>query len=267
MKRTVMVLALLSAVAALFFGLAPLIGYRIFHLGVLLLLLYGVGVILLMLFWEAFPDMMFPGYPKEQYLWWRVVRGILVGVLVVMLAAGAALSAVMVKAGRFNPPPEGEPATVVVLGCLVRENGPSLMLRYRLEAALEYLQNNPETPVVVSGGQGDKEPVSEAQAMAEYLIANGIEEERIYQEDRSTNTRQNLAFSGEVIRQSALPEALVIVTDSYHQLRSRIYARLAGFEKVYGVSGRCPWGLFPSYSIREMLAVGEAVLLQGGSLW
>ena len=60
MKRAIMTIALLSALGALFFGLAPLAAYRIFHLGVLLLLLYGVGVILLLVFWDGFPDMMFP---------------------------------------------------------------------------------------------------------------------------------------------------------------------------------------------------------------
>lgn len=267
MKRTVVILALLSAALALFFGLAPLVGYRIFHLGVLLLLLYGVGVVLLLVFWEAFPDMMFPGYPKEQYLWWRIVRGILVGVLAAMLAAGAILSALMVKAGRFNPPPEEETATVVVLGCLVREDGLSLMLRYRMDAALDFLRKNPDSPVVVCGGQGKNEPTSEAHAMAEYLIANGIEQDRIYKEDKSTDTQENMTFSAEIIRQEGLPEPLVIVTDSYHQLRGRIYARLDGFTQVYGISGRCPWGLFPSYSVREMLAVAEAVVFYGGSIW
>lgn len=267
MKRTVVIFALLSAAFALFFGLAPLVGYRIFHLGVLLLLLYGVGVVLLLVFWEAFPDMMFPGYPKEQYLWWRIVRGVLVGVLAAMLAAGAILSALMVKAGKLSPPPEEETATVVVLGCRVREEGLSTMLRYRMEAALAYLLEHPDCPVVVCGGQGENEPTSEAEAMAVYLMAGGIEQERIFLEDKSTNTRENLTFSAQIIRSEGLPEPLVIVTDSYHQLRGSIYARLDGFTQVYGVSGRCPWGLFPSYSVREMLAVIEAVVFYGGSIW
>ena len=84
MKRTLMALVLLTALVALFFGLAPLVGYRIFNLGVFLLLLYGVGAILLLVFWDAFPDMMFPGYPKEQYLWWRITRSILAGILALM---------------------------------------------------------------------------------------------------------------------------------------------------------------------------------------
>lgn len=268
MKRTLMALALLTALAALFFGLAPLVGYRIFNLGVFLLLLYGVGVILLLIFWDAFPDMMFPGYPKEQYLWWRIVRGVLVAVLALMVAAGCFLSALMFRAGKMNPPPEGEePATVVVLGCLVRENGPSLMLRRRTETALGYLRENPEAVVVVSGGQGEKEPMSEAQAMEEYLLENGIEQGRIYKEDRSTNTRQNVAFSAEIIRAEGLPARLVMVTDSYHQMRAGIYARTEGFEEVYACSSRCPWGLLPAYGVREMLAIGQAVILNGGSLW
>lgn len=261
MKRIVMTAALLSALVSLFFGLVPLVGYRIFNLGVLLLLLYGVGVILLLIFWDAFPDMMFPGYPKEQFLWWRVTRGILAVLLAAMVAAGGVLSAMMFRAGRLNPPPEGETATVVVLGCLVRESGPSLMLRYRLDAALQYLQENPEAPVVVSGGQGEKEPVSEAAAMAEYLITNGIDADRIYREDVSTNTWQNISFSGGIIRREGLPETLVIVTDTYHQMRAAIFAGRQGFDTVYACSGKCPWGLLPCYGVREMLAIAQAVIL------
>lgn len=268
MKRTLIALVLLTALVALFFGLAPLVGYRIFNLGVFLLLLYGVGAILLLVFWDAFPDMMFPGYPKEQYLWWRITRSILAGILALMVAGGLFLSALMFRAGKMNPPPEGEePTTLVVLGCLVRENGPSLMLRRRVETALDYLRKNPEAVVVVSGGQGEEEPMSEAQAMEEYLLANGIEQDRIYKEDRSTNTRQNIAFSAEIIRTEALPERLVTVTDSYHQMRAGIYARTQGFTEVYSCSSRCPWGLLPSYGVREMLAIGQAVILNGGSLW
>ena len=267
MKRVIMTIALLSALGALFFGLAPLAAYRIFHLGVLLLLLYGVGVILLLVFWDGFPDMMFPGYPKEQVLWWRILRGVAAAGLCLSVVVGGLLSWRIFQAGRLNPPPQdAEPATVVVLGCLVREDGPSLMLRYRLDAALEYLREHPQAPVVVSGGQGSREPVSEAQAMAEYLMANGIAGDRIYQENQSTDTQQNIILSGEIIRREGLPERLVIATDAYHQLRVQIYAGTQGFREVYAQSGESPWGLVPSYGVREMLAIGEAVFLNGGTL-
>lgn len=268
MKRIIMPLALLTALGALFFGLAPLVGYRIFHLGVLLLLLYGVGVILLLVFWDAFPDLMFPGYPKEQYLWWRILRTVAALLLCAAFLTGCVLSALIFRAGRLNPPPKDstEPATVLIMGCLVKEHGPSLTLQYRMDAALDYLRENPAAVAVASGGQGAKEPVSEAQAIADYLIANGIEPERIYQEDLSTDTQQNVAFSAELIRREGLPERLVIATDAYHQLRARIYARLEGFQEVYGQSGKSPWGLVPSYGVREMLAIAEAVFVNGGTL-
>ncbi len=267
MKRIVASLALLSALGALFFGLVPVAAYRIFHLGILLLLLYGVGVILLLVFWDAFPDMMFPGYPKEQHLWWRILRGVSAGALALAMVVGGVLSFLIFRAGRLNPPPQdGQPATVVVLGCLVKENGPSLTLQYRMDAALEYLKENPAAVVVTSGGQGKEEPVSEAQAIADYLIANGIEPGRIYTEDQSADTQQNIAFSGEIIRREGLPERLVIATDAYHQLRARIYAGTQGFDQVYAQSGKSPWGLVPSYGVREMLAIGEAVLWNGGTL-
>ena len=67
--------------------------------------------------------------------------------------------------------------------------------------------------------------------------------------------------------QEGLPERLVIVTDGYHQLRGRIYAGTQGFTQVYSWSGKTPWGLLPSYGVREMLAIGQAVVLKGGRIW
>ncbi len=264
LKQVLMTLAAVSAVAALFFGLVPLVGYRIFHVGTFLLLLYGVGVLLLLLFWNAFPDPLYPGYPREPLLWWRVLRGVLAGLLAAALAVGAILSLVMIRAAWFNGPPEEAQVTLVVLGCHVKEGKPSLMLRYRLDAAVDYLKERPGTPVVVSGGQGPDEAVSEAQAMEEYLLDQGIPGDSIYQENRSTGTRENLEFSARIIREEGLPEAVAVVTDGFHQLRGSIYARRQGFSEVYALSGKSPWGLAPGYWVREFPGIAKAVLLDGG---
>ena len=86
---------------------------------------------------------------------------------------------------RGNSPPSY--ATVVVLGCKVNGRDPSLMLQRRLEAALPYIKDHPEVPCIVSGGQGNNEEISEAQAMKEWLIQYGVPESQIYLEDRSTD--------------------------------------------------------------------------------
>ena len=264
LKPILMILAALSAVAALFFGLVPLVGYRIFHVGVLLLLLYGIGVLLLLLFWDAFPDPLYPGYPRESERWWQILRRVLAALLALMLLAGAVLSAVMARAAWGNPPPEEAQVTLVVLGCQVRDGRPSRMLRGRLDAALAWLEEHPGAPVVVSGGQGPDEAVSEAAAMTEYLLERGIPGESIYREDRSTGTRENLEYSARLIREEGLPEAAAVVTDGFHQLRGQIYAGRAGLSPVYGIPSQGPWGLAPGYWVREFAGIAKAVLLEEG---
>ena len=88
---------------------------------------------------------------------------------------------------------------LIVLGAQMRETGPSKALALRLDTAAAYLTENPDTLVVVSGGKGSNEPISEAQGMYEYLLTKGISPDRILLEDRSTNTKENLQFSRPLI--------------------------------------------------------------------
>ena len=81
---------------------------------------------------------------------------------------------------------------MVILGCQVRQDGPSVLLRDRLDEALDYLEDHPDMTVVVSGGQGDDEHVSEAQAMYDYLVEHGADGDQIIREDQSRNTWQNV---------------------------------------------------------------------------
>ena len=84
----------------------------------------------------------------------------------------------------------GQPQIMVILGCQVMPWGPSILLQDRLDEGLAYLREYPDMTVVVSGGQGTDEHLSEAQAMANYLMEHGIPEENILLEDQSHNTVQ-----------------------------------------------------------------------------
>lgn len=145
-------------------------------------------------------------------------------------------------------------ATVVVLGCAVRGGGPSLMLRERLIAAQDYLDETPEAVCVVSGGQGADESMSEAQCMYEYLTEHGIAPERIYMEDKSTSTRENIKFSAEIIRQNGLPDKMNIVTNEFHEYRAKRIADKQGIE-TGSIAGSTAWWLLPTYYVREMAGI------------
>ena len=185
-----------------------------------------------------------------------VISGIVLLVSVCVLFAGY-LSARMLIAA-YDPPEK--PCTVVVLGCQVRGTNPSLMLRRRLDAACEYMEENPEVMCIVSGGQGKGEDISEAEAMKIYLTDKGISEERILMEDKSGNTAENIAFSGEIIEQEGLSDEIVIVTDAFHQYRAEILAEKNGLTS-YSRSCKTRTELIPTYWVREWFALVKEIFL------
>ena len=107
---------------------------------------------------------------------------------------------------------------VIVLGCQVLGETPTDMLCDRLDAALELLEENPEALCVVSGGQGNLEDISEAEAMRRYLNAHGIADERIITEDRSTTTDENIRFTAELLSE-------IGISDNIHERTSPVSRR------------------------------------------
>ncbi|MBR6242047.1 MAG: YdcF family protein [Ruminococcus sp.] len=168
------------------------------------------------------------------------------------IITGAVTSFFMVRAMKDSPPSGN--TTLVVLGCKVKNGRPSNMLQRRLDAAYEYLSQNGDTCVIVSGGQGSDELISEALCMKEYLTGRGISPDRIFMEDKSVNTRENLRFSQEIIKREGLPEDITIVTDGFHQLRSHMLADDLGI-KAYSISADTRWWLLPTYWVREWFGV------------
>ncbi len=141
---------------------------------------------------------------------------------------------------------------LVVLGCKVRGGGPSLMLQHRLEAAYDYLEAHPDVQVIVCGGQGADESISEAQCMYEYLTNRGIAPERIVLEDTSTSTYENLRNAKSLLGEGE--HTVTIVTDGFHQLRASMIADGIGLESDH-ISAKTSWYLVPTYWVREWFGI------------
>lgn len=174
-----------------------------------------------------------------------------------VVGAGAAVVlAVMVLMGiqAGHRPTEGD-CTVIVLGCQVsRDGSPTVMLDDRIDAAYRYLSEHPESRCVASGGQNDNEPISEASCIRNTLVARGIHPDRIYLEDRSRSTEENLTFSAELIRKEGLPTRVAIASDNFHQLRAAVWARRGGLDP-WSIGCVTWWPLSPGYWAREAAAV------------
>ena len=184
-----------------------------------------------------------------------IVKVFLVLVLLGTLVFGALLGLVL---GGAHDSIDGDPRVMIILGCQLHDWGPSVMLQDRLDKALDYLKDHPEVVVVVSGGQGENEPTSEAQGMADYLADHGFARENIILETQSHNTHQNLTYSARHLEEAGVDirEGVVIVSNGFHLTRAKMLAGRAGYENVSTLAA--PSSHLPSrlkMYIREPLAL------------
>lgn len=142
---------------------------------------------------------------------------------------------------------------IVVLGAKVNGTTISRALQYRLDEAVNYMLEFPGTKAIVSGGKGNGEDISEAEAMFQYMVKNGIEAERIIKEDTSTNTRENIANSIALMEDEK--ENTLIVTNSFHVYRAIEIGKKQGMENLGSLSAPTDKILWIHYHVREVLAV------------
>lgn len=152
----------------------------------------------------------------------------------------------------FHQTPDKGLDCLIVLGAQVYESGPSVVLKYRLDTAASYLENNPDTFCIVSGGQGPNEPFPEAVGMKQYLLEKGIAEERILTEEASQNTKENMEFSRELLENDI---SVGIVTNDFHIYRAMGLARKADFAKAQAVPAPSSVPYLPNNLLREFLGV------------
>lgn len=180
---------------------------------------------------------------------WLVRGAILVMAAIVVLVIVE--TGCMISAASKAP---SDSATLVVLGCRVYGEKASLSMVERLEAAYEYLRENEEAVCILSGGKGDGENITEAECMYRYLVNKGVAAERLYKEEESTSTRENLRYSLELIEELGLPVDIAIATSEYHQYRAGLIAKELDITAA-AVNGRTAWWLFPTYYIRELYGI------------
>ena len=227
-KAAPLLIAALVCFAAAFFFRFALIGYS-----VMALVCAGVGVCLLL----------YAYLPKK----FRIM-------LTVLLVFGLLLFTVgeipVLKAARGTP--EYDAAYLIVLGAGVNGTSPSLSMVNRLSAAKAYLDAHPACVAVVSGGQGDGESITEAEAMYRWLTSQGIAPERIIKETRSTSTQENLEYSLALIP-DAQNARIAVCSSEYHLYRAQYLAARLGYT-IGAVPGRTTLPVLrANYFIREGL--------------
>jgi uncharacterized SAM-binding protein YcdF (DUF218 family) len=188
----------------------------------------------------------------------KVISGILV-ILIIGVASFIIIEGLILIEGSKKATNKVD--YVIILGARLYGDIPSPALLERLKVAKDYLIENEDVKVVVTGGQGIEEDIPEAQAMAKYLVDNGIGENRIVIENKSTSTYENLQFSLDKLREIDDKETLnvLIATNKYHIFRAKFLAKRLGINP-YGLPAKIPSTIIVQSYIREYFAVIKSII-------
>ncbi|MCR5558010.1 MAG: YdcF family protein [Butyrivibrio sp.] len=176
---------------------------------------------------------------------------------------------------------KGEPDLdyIILLGAQMRSSGPSVIYRYRLDKAMEYLEENPDTIIVTTGGQGTNENVSEGRGGEIYLLSHGVNEAQLMSETMSKDTVENIEFALEMIEESEVNKRLYqsadnsnadidgdfkedrdnlrigIVTNGFHVFRGIHIAKGLTDADVCGIAAYMQPQYIPNNLVRETLGI------------
>lgn len=182
---------------------------------------------------------------------------VLIIFILILLSVGISLAFY----GRNDNVTFGEDA-VIVLGKGLDGDKVPVNLAKRLDKAIEYHEKNPRALIVVSGGKGNEEKLSEAQAMADYLISRGIAENSIIKEDKSTTTYENFIFSTDILKQKLGDNySVAFISNSFHIWRAEKLAKELGISATHLGAG-IQWSTVPANYLREISVIFGLIVLK-----
>lgn len=257
MKTMIQKIRLLPVIVCIFFALLAYF-FKFCVPGYSFSALVCCGIIGITLFYEV-SRLLKPKYPKVM----GIVRRTFTVCLVLGLIAFGITEGFILKASFGNLDKKCDYA--VVLGAKVRESGPSVSLWDRIYGAANYMWTHPDVIVIVSGGQGDDEPMTEGQAMYDELVALGLPAENIWIEDKATSTRENISFALDLIEEKTgfRPDTLGVVSSEYHLFRASLIAESCGVEFVGIPANTSRLSQYINHMMREVAGIWQHLILGG----
>lgn len=250
--KTIKKICILSGVLILFVFLAPNAG-GILNIGNIFGMVVGAVILAIGLELEKILVFVKRACRKTSFrVFLRVfLSAFAVGVLCFCVTLGSIVCASFTNAAHQK--------TVIVLGCSVVGEEPSLMLAARVDAAYAYLKQEPDSVAILSGGQGKAERISEAQCMYKLLTDKGIEGSRLYLEAESRDTTENIRNSARIIEENGFSKEVAVVSSDFHLKRARMICADYGLT-AYGVSARSGFFATPTFYVREVFGVVKQFL-------
>jgi len=148
---------------------------------------------------------------------------------------------------------------IIVHGSGLIDGKITTLLASRVDKAIKFYNNQKRVSIppkiILSGGQGNDEPRTEAEAMMEYARSKGVPQGDILLEAKSETTLQNMKLSKEIMDRHTenKPYNCIYVTSNYHLLRTGMNARIAGLN-IDGIGSKTALYYLPNAIIREYIA-------------
>lgn len=221
---------------------------NVLNLGLFAIILLAILLFALCFFQNRIINFISKNKRKKPF---KISAAVLTAVLLLIISLITVETVCMKKACESVPESN---STVIVLGCRVKNGRPSLMLRDRLNAAYEYLEKNPDSICIVSGGKGADESISEAECMYKYLVNKGIDEKRLIKEDKSKTTYENFEFSAKIIKEKSLSNSVAVVTNDFHEYRASLLAKKLSLD-FGSVPSKTVYYMYPVNYVRELFGI------------
>jgi uncharacterized SAM-binding protein YcdF (DUF218 family) len=255
-KRRLTITVLVAVLAAIISGIAyryMRMGYPHMHIIFYLVMGFSMLILIFLAIWTL-------GACEKRARLAKILRRCYLFCLAAVVVCFILLQGLIISGAHTE---DEQADCIIILGAGLIGEYPSMILATRLNAAVEYIKARDEIPVIVSGGMGEGETITEAEAMFRYLRAHGVNENLIWKEEASTRTEENLAYSMAIIEEHGLDIdniKVAVVTNDFHLYRAKLIAEKAGLD-VIGIAAQTPGlGQRILYYCREAAALASELL-------
>ena len=252
-RKTTLTVTILATIVSVFSFI--LMRLRVAHMHIIIIMVVGVSILLVtyLIIWTL------SAYEQHAKLA-KILKICYTVCLAVGLTFFIILQSMIISGSKTD---NAEADVLIVLGAGLRNGAPSLVLAYRLNAAAEYVRTRENIPIIVTGGIGRGETISEGEAMARYLIARGVDENLIWKEETSTRTFENIRNAVEIMEEKGMDVeniTVAVVSNEFHLYRAKLIAEKAGLEAM-GIAAETP-GLHRRilYYFREAFSLTRELL-------
>jgi len=214
-----------------------------FNFGIIITLLVGISLLVLGIYFDKLNLLMKNGI-------WKWVKYAILSLTAFMVCVITFIAI----CGQYDTVTYSEDA-LIVLGAGIRGETVTLPLMYRLDKAVEYINKNQNAIIVVSGGQGAQENITEALAMEKYLISRGVPKDKIIREEKATSTYENFEYSKQILDSYFnKPYKIAFIINNFHIYRASRLAKIVGLDSAQ-YHAKLEWYTIPINYLREFTAV------------